>query len=98
MELPEAVRLLRLAITLNPKMTGVIHEMIRLIIKLLHTPSANTGEEFQALAMQMKDALSSMLQKKEYEQALPVMQQLCALLPDDLELLRLRQRLLLEMI
>lgn len=97
LELPDAVRLLRSAIALNKKMTGVIHELIRLITKLLHNPAANTGEEFHLLASQMKDTLSSMLQKKDYEQALPVMQQLCALLPDDLELLRMRQKLLLEM-
>ena len=96
-EFPEAVRLLRLAISLNPKMTGVIQELIRLITKLLDNPAANMGEEFQALASQMKGTLNSMLQKKEYKQALSVMHQLCSLLPNDLELLRLRQKLLLEM-
>lgn len=96
MELPEAVRLLREALPLNPGMTGVIHELIRLIKNLHRNPAASTGEEFQELAAQMKDVLSSMLRKKEYIQALPVMQQLCSLLPDDLELLRMRQRLLLE--
>ena len=97
MEIPEAIRLLHTALPLNVKMTGVVHELIRLITKLLNNPASNAGEEFHVLASQMKDTLSSMLQKKNYEQALPVMQQLCSLLPDDLELLRLRQKLLLEM-
>lgn len=97
MEIPEAIRLLHTALPLNAKMTGAVHELIRLITKLLNNPASNAGEEFHVLASQMKDTLSSMLQKKNYEQALPVMQQLCSLLPDDLELLRLRQKLLLEM-
>lgn len=96
-EFSEAVRLLRAALSLDPAMTGVIQEVLRLINNMLNNPAFAAGEEFQTLAVQMKETLKSMIQNKQYQEAVPVMQQLCTLLPGDLELLRLRQKLLLEM-
>jgi regulator of sirC expression with transglutaminase-like and TPR domain len=55
-------------------------------------PARNAGPEFESLAGQMKNNLSAMIEQEQYAQALPVMQQLCELLPEDLELLKLRQR------
>lgn len=92
--LPEAVRLFRLSLHLYPSMTTVIHEVIRLLRNSMDNPAPGTGEEFQALAGQMKNSLSALADQGQYAQALPVMQKLCTLLPDDLELLRLRQRIL----
>lgn len=96
MEYSETVRLLSLALPLNTAMTGVVREFIRLAADMIDNPASNTGGEFMNLASQMKAALNTMLQNRQFSEAVPVMQQLCVLLPDDLELLRMRQRLFLE--
>lgn len=77
-------------------MTGVLHEVIRLMARQADNPASNTGAEFQALAVQMKEALKVMLEKGQYTEAMSVAKQLSSLLPDDLELLRLRQNILHE--
>lgn len=95
-EFPEAVRLFRKALRFEPAMTSVIREMIRqMSVKISH-PVQNTGDEFQALALQMKNALKVMIDNQQYAEALPVILQLCPLLPEDLDLLKMRQKVLLE--
>ena len=44
----------------------------------------------------MKSALYTMLDSREYVQAFQVIQQMSTLLPEDLELLRMRQNILCE--
>lgn len=94
---PEAVHLFRLALKCYPVMTGTVQEVIRQMKNRLDNPARNAGGEFGMLAGQMKQSLSMLVGQGQYAQALPVMQQLCALLPEDLELLRIRQRLLAKM-
>ena len=94
---PEAVHLFRLALKCYPVMTGVVQEVIRQMKNRLDNPARNAGGEFGMLAGQMKQSLSMLVEQRQYAQALPVMQQLCTLLPEDLELLRIRQRLLAKM-
>ena len=96
-EFPEAVRLFRKALRFYPEMTGVIREVIRQISIKAETPVQNSGEEFQMLAQQMKDTLHTMLDKRQYAQALQIILQMSALLPEDMELLRMRQNVLREM-
>ncbi len=91
---PEAVHLFGSALRFYPIMTSVIHEVIRLLKNRINNPALNAGDEFQTLAGQMKDSLAVLIEQGQYAQALPVMRQLCTLLPEDLELLRLRQKLL----
>ncbi len=93
---PKAVKLLRQALQYYPSMTGVIHEVIRQLKNSADNPAQNAGAEFELLAEQMKNNLSAMIESEQYTQALPIMQQLCKLLPEDLELLRLRQTLFLK--
>ncbi len=94
---PEAVHLFRLALKCYPVMTGVVQEVIRQMKNRIDNPARNAGGEFGMLAEQMKQSLSMLVEQRQYAQALPVMQQLCTLLPEDLELLRIRQRLLAKM-
>jgi glycosyltransferase involved in cell wall biosynthesis len=96
-EFPEAVRLFRKALRFYPSMTGTIREIIRLISRKAETPAQNTGDEFRMLAQQMKESLRSMINSKQYTQAMSVILQLSPLLPEDLELLRMRQNLLHKM-
>ena len=96
-EFPEAVRLFRKALRFYPEMTGVIREVIRQISIKAETLVQNSGEEFQMLAQQMKGTLRTMLDNRQYAQALQIILQMSALLPEDLELLRMRQNILREM-
>ena len=95
-EFAEAVRLFRRSLRYDPAMTSVVREMIRQMSVKINHPVQNAGEEFQALALQMKDALKSMIANKQYTDALPIILQLSPLLPEDLELLRMRQDVLGE--
>ncbi len=95
-EFLRAVRLFRRAIQFYPEMTGVIREVIRQISAKAENSVQNSGEEFQMLAQQMKSALYTMLDSREYVQAFQVIQQMSTLLPEDLELLRMRQNILCE--
>ena len=94
---PDAVHLFRSALRAYPAMTGVVQEVIRQMKNRLENPVPDAGEEFRMLAGQMKQSLSMLTEQGQYAQAQPVMQQLCSLLPEDLELLRMRQRLLVKM-
>ena len=96
-EFPEAVRLFRKALRFYPEMTGVIREVIRQISIKAETLVQNSGEEFQMLAQQMKGTLRTMLDNRQYAQALQIILQMSALLPEDMELLRMRQNILREM-
>lgn len=96
-EFPEAVRSFRTALRFYPSMTSVIREVIRQMTVKANTPVQNMGTEFQMLAQQMKDALKGMVSNGQYGDALPVILQLSPLLPEDLELLRMRQHVLQQL-
>ena len=95
-EFPEAIRLFRNALRFAPGMTGVIREVLRQISVRVENPVQNTDEEFLMLAHQMKKILQAMLDAEQYPQALQIILQLSSLLPEDLELLRIRQKVLQE--
>ncbi|MCI8886252.1 MAG: hypothetical protein HFG87_09775 [Dorea sp.] len=97
MDYPVAVRLFRLALRKYPAMTGVINELIRQMNKSLDNPAQNAGNEYQQLAVQLKSALSTLAEQGKYTEAMSILPQLVSLLPEDLELLRIKQRLLKEM-
>ncbi len=93
MEYEKAVHLLHSALLLNLEMTGVISEVVREISGKIKNPMLNTSAEFQMLAKQMKAALKTMLINKQYQDAQPIVTQLLQLLPEDLELLRIKQKI-----
>lgn len=93
-EFLEAVRLFRRALKFYPSMTSVVREAIRHISQKADLPVQNTGEEFQMLGRQMKEALRTLVDNGQNAEALQVILQLSPLLPEDLELLRMRQKVL----
>ena len=93
MEYEKAIHLLHSALLLNSEMTGVISEVVREISGKIKNPMLNAGDEFQMLAKQMKAALKTMLKNKQYQDAQPIVTQLLQLLPGDLELLRIKQKI-----
>ena len=96
-EYPKAVRLFRLALRKYPAMTGVINELIRQMNNGLNNPAQNAGDEYQQLAMELKAALINLMDRGMYDESVTILSQLVSLLPEDLELLRIKQRVLKEM-
>lgn len=96
-KLPETIRLIRSALQIDPQMTGVVREVIRILNLEISHPAPAAGAEFEQLAVQMKAALRTMADNGQYSEAMQVLSQLIPLLPDDMELLKLQQRLLAEM-
>lgn len=85
-----AVKSFRKALEIYPKLSGVIRELVRQIQAGQTVQAENP--EFKQLAVQMKEAIVEMLKKGQAKEAIKVIEQLLPLLPDDLELLRLKQR------
>ncbi|MCI8558352.1 MAG: glycosyltransferase [Lachnospiraceae bacterium] len=96
-QMAETIRSLRTALQIEPRMTGVIREVIRILNYETAHPAPAAGAEFEQLASQMKAALRTMADNKQYSEAEQVLAQLIPLLPDDMELLKLQQRLMAEM-
>ncbi|MCI9441555.1 MAG: glycosyltransferase [Ruminococcus sp.] len=94
MKLPEAIKSFRLALQYYPEMTGVLHEVIRLLVRYADNPIRSTEKEFLTLAGQMKEALNGMIEKRQFNEALSLVTQLSPLLPEDLDLLRMKQKIL----
>lgn len=93
-EFPEAVRLLRSALSFMPDMTGMVNELIRQMKNQMDNPSLDAGEEYLSLAIQLKTTVSALISQGMYEEALSILPQLAALLPADLEVLRMKQKIL----
>lgn len=96
-EFLEAIRLLCSAVHHNPSMVGVTNEMIRLLKGEMNNPAYHADEEFRTLAIQLKNALTGLIERGMYTEALSVLPQLVSLLPEDLEILRIKQKLLKEL-
>ena len=93
-ELAAAVHLFGKALQIQPHLTGVIREFLRILGNDTGNPAETAGAEFQELAVQMKEALGLMVRNGQYQQAMSVVSQLLPLLPEDMELLKLQQQLL----
>lgn len=91
---PEAVRLFGEALHIDPSMTGVITEFFRQAARQMDNPASQAGDEFLRLAGQMKDMLNTLLAAGQTAQADDILNQLLPLLPEDLELIRIRQELI----
>lgn len=96
-ELVKAIGMLCTAIRYRSFLMGATNELIRFIKKGMNNPGQNVGEEFLTLAAQLKSALYTLLEQGMYTEAMSILTQLMALLPEDLELLRIRQRLIRSM-
>lgn len=90
----EAVRLLGDAYHIYPDMTGVIMELFRQTARRLDDPALHAGAEFLQLARQMKETLHTLIDANQTAQAAEILNQLLPLMPEDLEVIRLRQELI----
>ena len=90
----EAVHLFRTCIKIFPSMTGVLTELLRQALRRIHDPALQAAEEFFRLAGQMKGTLSTLLEAGQTVQAAGILDQLLPLMPEDVELIRMRQELI----
>ena len=89
-----AIKGLRKALDIHPGLSVIIKRLLDYVITKSEEASQRKGEEFETLASQIKPALRGMLERQEYSQAETVIAQLLSLMPDDLEVLKMKQVLL----
>ena len=92
----EGARLFTETISLYPPLAGVVREAIRQVASSTDAPDTNAGasDEFAQLAVQMKEAVQGIIANRQHKEALAVIEQLLPLLPNDLDILKLRQKAL----
>lgn len=89
---PQVLNQLHEVINIYKPLCGVIRRMLSMIADEINQPE-QLNSEFLKLATQVKQTIQYLLQKNRYEECLPLIEQLSTLLPRDLEVVRLRQRL-----
>lgn len=90
------IPLLKEAFHISPGMTIVVGQLTRHLTEQIEKPPKVVSEEFAALGKQVKGVLSGLMEKGQWEEAYGVTAQLIPLLPDDLEVLRMKQIILRE--
>ena len=90
----DAVKGLRKALNIHPGLSVIIKRLLDYVITKSEDASRKKGEEFEVLSIQIKQAVQGMLERQEYSQAEPVIAQLLSLLPNDLEVLKMKQIML----
>ncbi len=88
----ESFPLFKEAVRFYPEMSEAIGVLLRYLEEKLQTPSV--PEEFMILGGQVKQVLRGMIDKGQWTEAQEVMEQLLSLLPDDPEVLRMKQEIL----
>lgn len=94
--LAECVPLLKKAVHIYPRMSAVIGRLTRQLDEQASKPQT-VSDEFLVLGDQVKQVLSGLIANGQWNEAYGVVIQLTALLPDDLEVLRLKQEILCNM-
>ncbi|HIS61311.1 MAG TPA: glycosyltransferase [Candidatus Scybalomonas excrementigallinarum] len=80
-----------------PRMLVVIKRLMEHLLREYDRVHSSITPEFQQLGEQVKEQVRQMMQIGQYETALPIVSQLVQLMPNDLEVLRLKQNILLHM-
>lgn len=92
----ECVSLLKKALHLYPQLSIAVSGLTKHLNDQLKNPPHPTSPEFEILGAQVKQVLHGLMENQQWEEAYGVNSQLVALLPDDLEVLRLKQEILRE--
>ena len=75
-------------------MSGAVGQLLRYLEEEMLTPKPAASEEFQILGGQVKQVLRGLIDAGKWDEAYAVMGQLQSLLPDDLEVLQMKQEIL----
>ena len=90
----DCIPLLKKALQIYPDMTVVIKKLSRYLEEKMSASGPAVSEEFAALGRQVKQVLYGLMENKQWQEAYGVVNQLAALLPEDLEVLKLKQEIL----
>ena len=90
----DCIPLLKKALQMYPDMTVVIKKLSRYLEEKMSASGPAVSEEFAALGRQVKQVLYGLMENKQWQEAYGVVNQLAALLPEDLEVLKLKQEIL----
>lgn len=85
---------LKEAIRIFPKMSAAVSLLLQYLEEQEQAQKNSVSEEFQILGAQVKQVLRGLIAAKQWENACSVMEQLISLLPDDPEVLRMKQEIL----
>ena len=91
------IPLLSKAVRALPEMSDVIKAMGSYLEEKLQAAQQPISEEFQALGTQVKQVLQGLIQTGQWQEAYGVAEQLITLLPNDLEVLKMKQEILRQM-
>lgn len=90
------IPLLKEAFRISPGMAIVVSQLTRYLTEQMEAPPQAVSKEFELLGGQVKQAVINLMEKKQWQDAYGVTGQLVTLLPDDLEVLRMKQIILRE--
>lgn len=88
------IPLLTEALHLCPQLSIAVSGLTKYLNEQLKNPPQPTSAEFASLGGQVKQMLHGLMANRQWQEAYGVNAQLIALLPDDLEILRLKQEIL----
>lgn len=88
------IPLLTEALHLNPQLSIAVSGLTKYLTEKLANPPQPVSEEFKVLGTQVKQMLYGLMENRQWADAYGVNSQLISLLPDDLEILRLKQEIL----
>ncbi len=90
----EGFPFLKAALHIYPKMAGAVGQLLRCLEEELQMPKQAVSEEFKVLGSQVKQVLRGLMEAEKWDEAYVVIGQLLSLLPDDQEVLRMKQEIL----
>lgn len=95
-ELVGCSALLAEAVNLYPQMMAPLNNLIRYLKEQIENPPKVVSEEFVQLGAQVKQAVLGMMDNGQWQEAYGVIGRFVEILPDDLEILRMKQKILRE--
>lgn len=82
------------AVRVYPQMSAAVSRLLRNLEEQMMDSQQSVSEEFAILGAQVKQVLCGLIDGRQWEEAYSVATQLLSLLPDDLEVLRMKQEIL----
>ena len=82
------------AVRVYPQMSAAVSRLLRYLEEQMMDSQQSVSEEFAILGAQVKQVLCGLIDGRQWEEAYSVATQLLSLLPDDLEVLRMKQGIL----
>lgn len=92
----ECILLLKEAFHIQPEMSIVVGQLTRYLTEQIEMPPHIVSKEFELLGGQVKQVLTGLMENRQWQEAYGVTGRLVTLLPDDLEVLRMKQNVLRE--